>query len=99
MAIVRVSQFMVNVMAFWGEASLAFESDQQNRVGLAREILSLESRETMAQVAPLEDGVSGNQFYPTLSVCCAFGLCLLNTYNASFKSAYNSHNFPIKIVL
>ena len=99
MAIVRVSQFMVNVMAFWGEASLAFESDQQNRVGLAREILSLESRETMAQVVPVEDGVSGNQFYPTLSVSCAFGFRLIKTYYASFKSAYNSHNFPIKVVL
>ena len=75
MAIVRVSQFMVNVMAFWGEASLAFESDQQNRVGLAREILF--TRETMAQVAPVEDGVSGDKFYPTLSVCCAFGFSLL----------------------
>ena len=77
MAIVRVSQFMVNVMAFWGEASLAFESDQQNSVRLAREILSLESRETMAQVAPVEDGVSGDKFYPTLSICCAFGFSLL----------------------
>ena len=96
MAIVRVSQFMVNVMAFWGEASRAFESDQQTRVGLAREILSLESRETMAQVAPVEDGVSGDQFYPILSVCCAVGFSLINTYNASFKSDYNHITFQSK---
>ena len=36
----------------------------------------------MAQVAPVEDGVSGDQFYPTLSVFC-LSFC--------FKSAYNSH--------
>ena len=56
----------------------------------------------MAQVAPVEDGVSGDKFYPTLSVFCAFGFSLLINalYNhASFKSAYNSQKIPIKIVL